>query len=113
MEMTTPSGRAASGPARAALVLNYYLRFTNLMQAGEGASSNWPVAVKWPVCGSILKITRLLEFWLAAIRKAPPGAISKLRGFLPPVGTNSKKWGMPVAGSRAKTAMLSWPRFEP
>src|SRR6266481_1565742 len=65
------------------LASNCYLIFANLMQAGEGTSSTWPVGVRWPVCGSILKITMLLEFWLAATREEPPGAISKLRGFLP------------------------------
>src|SRR5258707_12617255 len=72
------------------LASNCYLIFANLMQAGEGTSSTWPVGVRWPVCGSILKITMLLEFWLAATRKKPPGAFSKLGGFLHPLGTPSK-----------------------
>ena len=54
----------------------------------------------------------LFESWLAENNHLPVGSIAKLRGVLPPLGTHSGDFKVPLSGSMLNTAMLSCPRFE-
>jgi hypothetical protein len=87
--------------------------FTNLTHTGMLTCKVVPVGVRRPVVGSIRKRTMLFEFWFAAMSQDPVGSIPKLRGVLPWVDTCSTGVSVPFAWSMVKTAMLSWPRFEP
>lgn len=78
---------------------------------GSGSAIGAPTARRSPVSGSRRKTTTESEFWLAAISQRPVGSTAKLRGVRPPLGTHPAGESLPVS-SAAKTARLSFPRFE-
>src|SRR5580658_3045391 len=93
--------------------LQPYCAATNVTHTGDITATFSPVAASRPFRGSTRNTTTVFEFWLAANRYAPAGSSAKLRGSLPSVGTSSIDVSIPLAGSMAYTAMLSWPRLEP
>src|SRR5258708_4118057 len=70
-----------------------------------------PVAVRWPLFLSTLNSVTLPPFSLAAKNQLPVGSKRMLRGVRPPDGTFSRPLSIPVLGSMAKIATLSWPRL--
>src|SRR5208282_2516905 len=84
----------------------------NLTHMGLLLGTGGPTGCKWPVVESILNTTTVSESWLAASSQAPAGSISNWRGVRPPVGARCANVRRPLAGSHAKTAMLSSPRLE-
>ena len=73
----------------------------------------WPVGERRPVAGSMRKTTMESLSWLAASSHAPVGSMAKLRGHFPCVGSWPIIEKVASLSLTAKTAMLSWPRFDP
>src|SRR5579863_3905495 len=94
-------GRRFAGEARQDQFTGVILR-----QTGAGMDSCFPVGVSIPVWVSILKMTTLEPFWLAASSQCPVGSIIKFRGVLPPDGAIPFQVSLPVAASMEKTAIL-------
>jgi hypothetical protein len=65
-----------------------------------------------PFAGSTANTTTVSDFWLPTKRKRPAGSRLKPRGIWPPVATFSTSRGAPLAASIAKTAIVSWSRFD-
>ena len=79
---------------------------TNLTQTGAGAS---PLPALWELGGRYfdLKQRNVIGFLVGCEEVTPTWRYLKCRGVLPPVGTISNSFRVPVAGSIAKLAMLS------